>query len=122
MRSPTPYPPPQWARSRRSNWCWSSWCWSSGNALVSCSRDCAYGVFCEPRVDRLLRSLRAQQRLDRAALVHRAVALRHLLEWQGQVEDLAGVDLPVPDQVDKLGQEAPDRCGTAVQVHMREEV
>src|SRR5829696_4248506 len=66
-------------------------------------------------------SLRAQQRLDCAALVHRAVALRYLLQRQGQVEDLAGVDLPVPDQVDKLGQEAPRRGGTAVQVHMREE-
>jgi hypothetical protein len=41
--------------------------------------------------------------LDRAALVHRAVALRHLLERQLQVEDFAGVDLPVPDQVDQLG-------------------
>src|SRR5829696_7955975 len=66
-------------------------------------------------------SLRAQQRLDRAALVHRAVALRHLLQRQGQVEDLAGVDLPVPDQLDQLGQEAPHWGGTAVQVHMREE-
>src|SRR5215212_3432752 len=65
--------------------------------------------------------LRAQQRLDRAALVHRAVALRHLLQRQAQVEDFAGVDLPVPDQVDKLGQEAPHRGGTAVQVHVREE-
>src|SRR5215212_7638056 len=37
--------------------------------------------------------LRAKQRLDRAALVHRAVTLSHLLQRQGQVEDLAGVDL-----------------------------
>src|ERR687894_2503958 len=57
--------------------------------------------------------------LDRAALVHRAVALRHLLERQRKVEDLAGVDLPVPDQLDKLGQEAPHRGRTAVQVHVR---
>src|SRR5215217_9785744 len=64
---------------------------------------------------------RAQQRLDRAALVHRAVALRYLLQRQRKVEDLAGVDLPVPDQLDKLRQEAPDRGGTAVQVHVREE-
>jgi hypothetical protein len=28
-----------------------------------------------------------------------------LLERQGEVEDLAGVDLSVPDQVDELGQE-----------------
>src|SRR4051794_7969840 len=47
--------------------------------------------------------LRAQQRLDRAALVHRPVAFRHLVEGQGQVEDPAGIDLPVPDQVDQLG-------------------
>src|SRR5215203_1231337 len=64
---------------------------------------------------------RPQQRLDRAALVHRAVALRRLLQRQSQVEDLTGLDLPVPDQLDKLGQKAPNRGGTAVQVHMREE-
>src|SRR5215212_1079385 len=46
---------------------------------------------------------------------------RGLLQRQGKVEDLPGVDLPVPDQVDKLGQETPDWGGTAVQVHMREE-
>src|SRR5918994_3363505 len=64
---------------------------------------------------------RPQQRLDRAALVHRAVAFRNLLKRQGKVEDLPGVDLPVPDQIDKLGQETPDWGGTAVQVHVREE-
>src|SRR5659263_488945 len=48
----------------------------------------------------VLLDLRAQQRLNRAALVHRAVALRHLVERQGQVEHLAGVDLPLPHQVD----------------------
>src|ERR1041385_447937 len=48
-------------------------------------------------------SLRPQQRLDRAALVHRAVALRHLVERQGQIENLAGGDLPVPHQVDQPG-------------------
>lgn len=41
---------------------------------------------------------RQQQGLDRAALVHRAVALRHFLQGQGQVEDLAGVDRAVLDQ------------------------
>jgi len=60
----------------------------------------------------------AQQRLDRAALVHRAVTLRHLLEGQGQVENLAGVDLSVPHQVDQRGQEAAHRGGTPVEVHV----
>src|SRR5438309_3901067 len=40
----------------------------------------------------------AQQRLDRAALIHCAVGLRYLVERQGHIEDLAGVDLPVPHQ------------------------
>src|SRR5882724_6755191 len=47
--------------------------------------------------------LRMEQRLDRAAGVHRAVALRNLVERQGQVEDLARVDLPIPDEVDERG-------------------
>jgi len=38
-------------------------------------------------------TLRAQQRLDRAAFVHRTVAFRHLIKRQGQVEHLAGFDL-----------------------------
>src|SRR6266700_5183422 len=62
-----------------------------------------------------------EQRLDGAALVHGAVPLGDLLERQGQVEDLAGVDLAVPDEVDQLGQEAAHRCGTAVQVDVGEE-
>ncbi len=47
--------------------------------------------------------------------------LGDLLERQVQVEDLAGVDLAVPDEVDQLGQEAAHRRGTAVQVDVREE-
>jgi hypothetical protein len=43
-----------------------------------------------------------QQRLDCAALVHGALALGDLLERQGQVEDLAGVDLTVSDELDQL--------------------
>ena len=50
--------------------------------------------------------LRAQQRLDRAALVHRAVALRQLFEGQRQVEHLAEIDGPIQHEVDQLGQEA----------------
>src|SRR6266705_3214905 len=45
----------------------------------------------------------AQQGLDRAALVHRAIALSHLIERQNQIEHLARVDLPVPHQVNQLG-------------------
>ena len=40
--------------------------------------------------------LRSQQRLDRAAFVHRTVAFRHVVQGQAQVEYLAGVDLTVP--------------------------
>ena len=36
------------------------------------------------------RRLRAQQRLDRAALVHGTIALRYLVEWQAQIKDLIG--------------------------------
>src|SRR4029453_16022769 len=54
-------------------------------------------------------------------LVHRAVALRHLVERQGQVEDLAGVDLPVPHQVNQLGQEAAHRRGATMEIDLGKE-
>src|SRR3954463_6095758 len=62
--------------------------------------------------------LRTQERLDRAAFVHRAVALCHLLDGQGQVEDLPGVDLPVPRPHDAQRgadrfRQAPARRGWA---------
>src|SRR5437879_8752537 len=66
-------------------------------------------------------ALRTQQRLDRAAFVHRAVPLRHLVEGQGQIEDLAGIDLPLPHEVDHLGQEAAHWSGTAMQMDVRVE-
>src|SRR4051794_6404687 len=56
----------------------------------------------------------AEQRLDGAALVHGAIALGGLVEREGEVEDLPRVDLTIPDEVDELGQEPPDRCGAAV--------
>lgn len=59
-----------------------------------------------PAASNMRHSLRAQQCLDRAALVHRTVALRYLLQWQRQIEDLARIDRPAPDQVDQLGEEA----------------
>jgi hypothetical protein len=46
-----------------------------------------------------------QQGFDGAALVHGLVALGDLVEGKGEVEDLAGADPSVPDQVDELGQE-----------------
>src|SRR5438445_3956091 len=61
-------------------------------------------------------SLRAQQNLDRAALVHRAVRFGDLVESQGQVKDLAWVYLSVPHQVDQLGQEAAHWGGATVEV------
>ena len=45
------------------------------------------------------RASRPQQRLDRAAFIHCAVALGHLSERQRQVEDLSGVDLSVQTQI-----------------------
>jgi hypothetical protein len=64
---------------------------------------------------------RLKQGLDSTPLVHRLVAIRCLVEREGQVEDLAGVDPPVPDEVDQPGQEPAHRCRAAVQVHVREE-
>src|SRR5215470_5355641 len=69
----------------------------------------------------LFRWLGAEQGLDGTALVHRAIALGGLVEWQGQVEDLPGVDGPVADQLDELGQEPAHRGGAAVEVDMGEE-
>src|SRR5690606_25690457 len=40
----------------------------------------------------------AQQRLDRPPLVHRAVRLGSVLERHLEVEDLPGIDLPLPDE------------------------
>src|SRR6516225_10165684 len=64
---------------------------------------------------------RLQQRLNGAAFIHRAVALGHLLQRQRQIEDLAGVDLPVQHQLDQLGQVAPHGRGAAVKVNVGEE-
>src|SRR4051812_3242556 len=66
-------------------------------------------------------SLRTQQDLDCAALVHGAIAFRNLGKGQDEVEDLAGVDLAVPHEVDELGQVATHRGGPTVQPDVREE-
>src|SRR5919106_1108240 len=57
-----------------------------------------------------------EEGLDGASLVHGAVAVVRLVEGEGEVEDPAGVDLAVPDQVDELGEEAAHRRGAAVEV------
>ena len=54
--------------------------------------------------------LSTEQCLDRPPLVHRAIALRHLIERQGQVEHLAGIDLlvPAPGRSAPAGSAAPE--------------
>lgn len=49
------------------------------------------------------------------------VAFGRVLEREGEVEHRSRVDLPLPDQVDQVGQEPADRCRPAVQVHLGEE-
>lgn len=65
--------------------------------------------------------LQPQQRLDGTALIHRLVAFGHLVERKRQIEDLAGIDLPLEYEVDQLRQIAPHGSGTAMQMDMREE-
>src|SRR5436190_3282294 len=62
-----------------------------------------------------------QQHLGCAAFVHRLVPVGRFVEREGEVEDLAGVDVAVPDQLDELGQEAAHGRGTAEEVHLGEE-
>src|SRR3954470_16656942 len=62
-----------------------------------------------------------QERLDGAAFVHGAVPLGGLVEGQGEVEDLPGVDLAVPDEVDEFGQEPANGRRAAVEVRVAEE-
>lgn len=72
-------------------------------------------------IPRSFLTLRPQQRLYRAAFVHCAVALGHLIESQGQVEDLAGVDNPLPHEVDQVRQEAAYGRRATVEVDVGEE-
>src|SRR5437867_10660728 len=64
--------------------------------------------------------LRPQQRLDRAALVHRAIALRHLIQRQCQVEYFSWINLSIPDQVDQLREEMAHWCRSTVEVNVSE--
>ena len=64
--------------------------WAGTGCETKCSRSAPWLIASGAQ-----RALRTQQRLDRAALVDRAVTLRYLIERHGEIEDLAGVDLPV---------------------------
>src|SRR2546425_174340 len=64
--------------------------------------------------------LRPQQRFDRTALVHRAIALRHLIQRQCQVEYFSWIALPLPDQVDQLWEEMAHWRRTTVEVDVSE--
>jgi hypothetical protein len=59
--------------------------------------------------------LRSQQRLDGAPLVHGAIALRHLVERQREIEDLARIDGPLQDQIDEVWQVSAHGRWTSVQ-------
>jgi len=74
----------------------------------------ADGALSRVRLSEVLVALRTQQGLDCASLVHRAIALCNLLEWKGQVEDLAGIDRALHDQVNQMWQVSPYRRGTAM--------
>src|SRR3954471_17844356 len=65
--------------------------------------------------------LRAQQRFDRAALVHRAIALGDLPERQRQVEHFAWVNLAVEDQGDQFRKIAAHGCGATEKTDVPEE-
>src|SRR5438132_171235 len=64
---------------------------------------------------------RSQQGLDGATFIHRTIALGDLFEGEREVEDLSGIDLPVPHEVDEVRQEAPHWRRAAVEVDVREE-
>lgn len=63
----------------------------------------------------------AEQRLDGATFVHGPVALGHLVEGKGQVEDLAGVDAAVEYPVDQVGQVGAHRGRATTQADVGEE-
>src|SRR3954454_9456748 len=63
----------------------------------------------------------AQQRFDRAALVHRAIALGDLAERQRQVEHCSRVDLSVEDQTDQFRKIAAHGCGATEKTDVPEE-
>src|SRR4051794_27293014 len=63
----------------------------------------------------------AQQRFDRAALVHRAIALGDLPERQRQIEHFARVDFSVEDQGNQFRKIAAHGCGATEKTDVPEE-
>src|SRR4051794_1956210 len=63
----------------------------------------------------------AQQRFDRAALVHRAIAVGDLIERQCQIEHCAWVDLPVEDEGDQFRKIAAHGCRATEKTDVPEE-
>ncbi|ALG10457.1 hypothetical protein [Kibdelosporangium phytohabitans] len=63
----------------------------------------------------------AQQDLDGSAFGHGPVGVSGLAEREFEVENLAGVDLAVPDQVEQVRQVLPYRGRAAMQVNVGEE-
>src|SRR5207248_10537632 len=74
-----------------------------------------------PDVGSLCRSIGAEKRLDRAAFVHCTVALRHLIQRQSQIENLAWIYSSITDHIDQLRQIAANRRGPTMQMNVREE-
>src|SRR5207249_5219704 len=71
--------------------------WAAVNRLVVGSGPSAGAtLFCDD-------VLEVQKHLDRSALVHRTVPFGCPLDREREVEHLAGVNLPVPDQIDQVG-------------------
>src|SRR5919199_1424422 len=76
---------------------------------------------CEPARVMFMVDSHGEQRLDRPALVHRAVALGRLLQRQRLVEDLAGVNCAVEYKVDEVREVTTHRGRAAVQMDLGEE-
>src|SRR5207237_4834729 len=75
----------------------------------------------ERQVETALHFLRAQECLDGATLVHRAIAFRHSIEWQREIEHLARMDRSVQREIDQLREVTAHRGGAAMQPDMRVE-
>src|SRR5436190_22953539 len=59
--------------------------------------------------------------LERLALIHRPVAGGCLVEWNGPVEDAAGLDSPLEDIGQELLHVGPDGCRPAAHAEVRVE-
>lgn len=75
----------------------------SRGQCFQCPADVRRAIEAAPRQDSAEDDLRSQQYFHRPAFVHGPVSFRGVLEGKGEVEDQAGIDGPVPDQVDQFG-------------------